>query len=268
MRTMLSLIRITFLGGVRDRILYGVFIAAILMILSTPLISSFSMRDVSGVALTYSLSLVSAVGVLLVIFTGGTLIARDIQSRTIYSVATLSISRAQYIVGKYLGFAGLLFCVVVILGACSFLGVSLATMKHPPDIPVNWLTYVVCLLFGYVKLLLLSAVLMLFASFATSTFLPMILTFAVYAIGESTEQVKFFIETAQGGKMISPFVKAVTVSAYYLFPNLALFDLKTQATYALSLDMMSLGQTLIYGIGYSVALLVLACYVFDKRDFV
>jgi len=262
-----SLALATFKGGVRDRILVGMFAVSILLFFTMPLFSSFSMRDVFGIAVTYSLSVISATGVLLTIFIGGALIARDIQSRTIYSVATLPISRSRYILEKYLGLALLLFCSIGILGILNCCGLWVMAAKYPPDKAVQWGNYVAYLLFDVEKLLILSAVLVLFSAVATSSFLPMFLTLAVYAAGTTTEKVKFFIETVKEGRDISPVLKVVAKGAYYLFPNLKPFDLKLQMIYALPLDYPTLGLTFCYGIGYIMVVLFLACAIFARRDF-
>lgn len=263
-----SLAIVTFKGGVRDRLLLGILVVAILLAFTMPLFSSFSMRDVTGVAFTYSLSVISATGVLLAIFIGGSLIAKDIQSRTIYSVATLPISRSRFIVEKYLGFALLLLCALAILGVLNYCGLWLMEVYYPPDRPVLWSNYFLYLIFDFEKLLVLSAVLVFFSSLSTSSFLPMVLTLAVYAVGMTTEKVKYFIETVKEGEKISPVVKVVVKFAYYLFPNLSLFDLKLQAIYALAVNPKVLGLTFLYGIGYSMVILVMACAMFSRRDFV
>lgn len=263
-----ALAMVTFKGGVRDRLLHGVFIAALLLIITTPLFSSFSMRDVPGVAASYSLSMISMIGVLLAVFLGGNLIARDIQSRSIYSVATLPISRSRYIVEKYLGLALLLCSSVAILGTLNWLGLLGISLGYPAERPISLLNYLAYLFFDAEKLLILAAVLVFFSALATSTLLPMLLTLAVYAVGESTEKVKFFIETVEGAKNVSPALRAISQVIYYLFPNLSLFDLKTQATYTLPLNPTVLLLTAMYGAGYVLVMLTLACAVFRKRDFI
>jgi ABC-type transport system involved in multi-copper enzyme maturation permease subunit len=262
-----SLALATFKGGVRDRVLVGMFVVSVLLFFTMPMFSSFSMRDVFGMSVTYSLSVISATGVLLTVFIGGALIARDIQSRTIYAVATLPISRSRYILEKFLGLALLLLCSLGILGLLNYCGLWLMAAKYPPDKTVLWGNYVAYLLFNLERLLILAALLVLFSTVATSSFLPMFLTLVVYAVGMTTEKVKFFIETVKGGRDVSPLVKVVAKGTYYLFPNLTPFDLKLQMIYGLPLDYPALALTCCYGIGYIVVVLVLACGAFSRRDF-
>jgi ABC-type transport system involved in multi-copper enzyme maturation permease subunit len=268
MRISFPLAEASFKGGIRDRLLVGLFVVSLLLFLSMPLFSSFSMRDVTGVAMTYSLSVISAIGVILAIFLGGALISRDIQSRTIYSIATLPISRSRYLVEKFLGLVQLLFCSMAIVGFINFIGLAFMAQYFPPDKAISWANYFIHLIFDFEKLLILSAVLVLFSTVATSSFLPMVLTLAVYAVGSTTDKVKLYVETVKDADKISPIIKLVVKFAYYLFPNLALFDLKLQAIYSLPLEPKILLASFLYGAGYIVVTLVIAAALFIKRDFV
>jgi len=258
----------TFKGGVRDRLLIGLGLAGLLLLCTMPIFGSFSMRDVTGAATTYSLSLVSALGLLLVIFIGGALIPRDIQSRTIYSIATLPVSRTRYLLEKYLGLALLLGCSLAILGFLNLTGIWLIAARFPPDKPLIWANYLVYILFDLEKLLVLSSVLVLFSAVATSSFLPMILTLAVYAAGMTTEKVKLYLESPIAARNASAALKGIVKAIYYVFPNLSCFDFKVQMIYALPVDPKVALLTFCYGIGYVVIMLTLASAAFSRRDFV
>jgi len=258
----------TFKGGMRDRLLLGLCVISLILLCTMPLFGTFSMRDVTGAATTYSLSAVSAIGVLLVILIGAALIPRDIQSRTIYSIATLPVSRTRYLLEKYLGLALLLVCSLGVLGFLNLAGIWFIAAGHPPDKPLLWGNYLVYLFFDLEKLLVLSSVLVFFSAFATSSFLPMVLTLAVYAVGLTTEKVKLFIETAAGAKHVAPALREAVQVIYYLFPNLSAFDFKVQMIYALPVDPKVLLFTFLYGIGYIVIMLSLAAAAFSRRDFV
>lgn len=258
----------TFKGGVRDRLLIGLCVISGLLLCTMPLFATFSMRDVAGAATTFSLSAVSGIGVLLVILIGSAMIPRDIQSRTIYSVATLPISRSRYLLEKFLGLALLLAASLGLLGFLNLLGIWMMTNAYPPDKPLLWGNYFVYLFFDLEKLLVLSSVLVLFSAVATSSLLPMVLTLAVYAVGLTTEKVKLFVETASGAKHVSPALRELVQVIYYVFPNLSAFDLKLQMIYALPVDAKILLSTFLYGLGYIIVMLALAAAAFSRRDFV
>ena len=101
---------------------------------------------------------------------------------------------------------------------------------------------------------------------ATSTFLPLVLSFIFYFIGESIEEVKIFIEGV-GKEKTSPIVKAVAQFAYYIFPNLSAFDLKAHAIYGLPLDYGNLLFVFLYSIFYTAIILTLSVMIFRRREF-
>jgi ABC-type transport system involved in multi-copper enzyme maturation permease subunit len=95
----------------------------------------------------------------------------------------------------------------------------------------------------------------------------MLLTLAVYAVGCSTEKVKFFVESVIGADKVAPSLKFFSKIIYYLFPNFSLFDLKSQVIYGLPVDGRSIILTVVYGFGYAIVMLAFASFAFRKRDF-
>src|SRR3989338_1236241 len=93
-----SLAYITFKGGIRDRTIHTIVLLALLLLVSTPLFTSFSLREVVAVAVDYNLSTISSIGLLLSIFAGIKLKKKNIDKRSIYTVIPLPISRSQYLI--------------------------------------------------------------------------------------------------------------------------------------------------------------------------
>jgi ABC-type transport system involved in multi-copper enzyme maturation permease subunit len=261
-----AIVRVTFMGGVRDRTLFGIFILGLLLLLTIPVFSYFSMRQTTEVAAGYSLSVISLIGLLLTVFMGGNLISRDIDRKGIHTVVTLPISRTQYMIGKFLGLALLLFISLLILYLLAALAIFFTSLQYPPSRPLHWETYLLVVILEYVMLLVISAVSVLFNSFATSTFLPMALTLAVYGIGQSTVLVKDYLEKAPEAKAISPVIAYVAKASYYLFPNLSAFDIKNAFAYSLPVQLPYLMLVLLYGFFYLGVCMFMATYFFGRRD--
>src|SRR6266704_1559632 len=99
---------ITFKEGIRNRAVYGIIILSLLMLTVNFLICEIIMREVGKVAVDIALSTVSFSGLLLVLFVGINLMAKDLDRKTIYMVLARPISRTQYIVGKFLGMVTLI----------------------------------------------------------------------------------------------------------------------------------------------------------------
>jgi len=261
-----AIVRVTFLGGVRDRTLFGIFILGLLLLLTIPIFSYFSMRQTTEVAAGYALSVISLIGLLLTVFMGGNLISRDIDRRGIHTVVTLPISRSQYMVGKFIGLALLLLVSLVILYLLAAIAVFVISLQYPPAKPLPWKIYLMVGVFEYVMLLVISAVSVLLNSFATSTFLPMALSLAVYGIGQNTALVKDYLAKGTNAEEISPVITLVAKASYYIFPNLSAFDIRNAFVYALPVHLPYLMMVLLYGMFYIGVVIFMATFVFSRRD--
>jgi ABC-type transport system involved in multi-copper enzyme maturation permease subunit len=132
---------------------------------------------------------------------------------------------------------------------------------------VHWPVFLFSLFMMTFMLILLVSVIFLFSSFASSSFLALGLTLVVYLIGQSIEGLKNFLETGSEGVPISPiFLKVVNV-AYYIFPNLAVFNFKTQAAHGLAIPPSVITWSLLYGILYIGVMISAAAWIFRRREF-
>ncbi|UCG13695.1 MAG: ABC transporter permease subunit [Deltaproteobacteria bacterium] len=261
-----AIVRVTFLGGIRDRTVFGIFILGLLLMLTVPIFSYFSMRQTTEVAAGYSLAVISVIGLLLTVFMGGNLISRDIDRKAIHTVVTLPISRTRYLLGKFIGLALLLLISLLILYLLAAVAVYFTSYQYPPSRPLQWETYLLVMISEYMMLLVISAMSVLFTSFATSTFLPMALTLAVYCIGQSTALVKDYLDKAPEAKQISSLVSFFAKGSYYIFPNLSAFDMKNAFVYSLPMDLQYLLTVLLYGLFYLSVVIFMATYFFSRRD--
>ena len=86
---------ISFEEGIRNRALYGITLFALLLFGATALVAGMIPREVGKVAVDMALSTVSFTGLLLVLFVGINLMAKDLDKRTIYTVLARPISRSS-----------------------------------------------------------------------------------------------------------------------------------------------------------------------------
>ncbi len=249
--------------------MYGISIIALLMLVVNVLICQMIMRDVGKVAVDIALSTVSFSGLLLVFFVGINLIAKDLDRKTIYMVLARPISRAQYMVGKFLGMVGLIVVSNIILGAFASASLFMLNRMYPTYFQrFSWPMVVLALFFIALMLVLLSALSFLFASFTSTSFIALVLTIVSYLIGNSINDVKALLEAPQGaGIDPSPVTLKVVQVAYYLFPNLSFFDIKTQAAHGLAISPEYVCWTVIYCLVYTCLVIAIACVFFNRREF-
>ncbi len=264
---MLNIIQITLKGIFRDRVFQGIMALAVLF-LFIPSAASLSMRQVTELSITLSLSLISFILLLLAVFLGATSIWKDMERRYTFSVLTLPISRTSYILGRFFGLALFLLLTSAFLGtfACIVIKISSEMYPSPAGKALVWSYIFAAILFATLKYILLVAMAMLLSTVSTSFFLPIFGTICSFLASGVTQQVYEFVNSPASAKVISPFLKSVASAVYYILPNLSGFDLKVNAIYSIAPDLSGLGLTLAYFLAYTSILLGGASIVFGRRE--
>jgi ABC-type transport system involved in multi-copper enzyme maturation permease subunit len=261
---MTAIVGITLKGIFRDRVFQGILTAALLF-LALPSIATLSMRQVTELSITLSLSLVSFIMLLLAVFLGGTSLWRDIERRYTFSVLSLPITRSTYLFGRFAGIAVFLLIVALFLGFATLLVALFVSGGHPPDRPLALGAIIAAVGFDALKYILLVAFAVLFSSVSTSFFLPIFGTIAIFLVGGATQQVYDYVHS-QAGQALSPLVREFSTALYYALPNFSAFDLKANAIYALPLDCRGLLLTAGYFVVYTAFILVAAAAIFSRRE--
>lgn len=260
---------ITFKEGIRNRAIYGISIFALLLLGANLLISSMIMQEIGKVAVDMALSTVSFAGLLLVLFVGINLMAKDLDKKTIYMVLSRPVSRSQYIFGKFLGMALLILTTISFLSLFALLSIFMVKISYPSYFPrFSWSLILLAISFITIALILLSALTFLFASFSSTSFITLVLTIISYIIGQSISDVKALVEAPQAvGIKVSPVTVKVVQAAYYIFPNLSLFDIKIQAAHGLAIPPSYIFWAFSYGIIYTALAIIVASAIFRRREF-
>lgn len=260
---------ITWKEGIRNRAIYGISLFAFMLLGLNLLVANMAPRDVGKVAVDMALSTISFSGLLVVLFVGINLMAKDLDKKTIYMVLSKPISRSEYILGKFIGIVLLLLATVAFISffalGCLFVLKSAYAMYFPR---FSWALVFLGIFFIMIMLIILSALSFLFASFSTTSFITLVLTIISYLIGESLSDIKALLETARTtGESVSPITMQVVQAAYYLFPNLSFFDIKLQAAHGLSLPLSTVLWTILYGVVYAALAITAASIIFRKKEF-
>jgi ABC-type transport system involved in multi-copper enzyme maturation permease subunit len=243
-----------FRESLRDKILYNlVFFAGLLIGLSV-LLADLTITEHHKMIADMGLAAINLIGVIIAIFIGISLVNKEIERRTIYTIMARPISRTFFILGKYCGLVLTLFVNVSIMLAVFLLTLWL---YHVPIVPS--LFQAVQLIF--VEILVVTAIALFFSTFSSST-LSAILTLGVYVVGHLTADLRSI--AANGG---SRAVKAVVEALYYVCPNLEMLNIKGQAAAGIVVTPQYLMLAVLYGLAYAGVLLVGACAVFHRRDF-
>jgi len=261
------LAQITCKEGLRNRALLGILFFAVLLCVINLIFTNMFAYDLGKVAVEVGLSVVSISGLAIIFFMGINLMAKDLDKRTIYMILSRPISRWQYIVGKFFGLGLLVFISVIILGLFSAGSVKFIILTVPNYIPpdFSWAPFLIALIYIFISLLIVTSIALLYISVTSSSFLAMIITAGSYFIGQNVEIVRKMYCQAEkdtGNEVSKQLVEIIS----WIFPNLAIFDLKTTAAYGLPLNASELIWPVLYGISYIGMILIIAIVIFQRRE--
>jgi Cu-processing system permease protein len=256
-----------FKESVRDRVpLSVVGFAGILMAISY-LISQLTAGQDLKIIKDLGLAALSIFGLVITVFIGISLVSKEVERRSIYSLLTKPVTREEFLVGKYLG---LVTTLAVNLGAMTLAlyavlfyfdqtASSAARASWPaPATDVRLLTAVVLI---FAELMLVTAIAVLFSTFS-SPLLAAAMTLGLWVAGHFNADLRQF-ENVVDSQPIAYLARAL----YYLLPNLAPFNVKAEVVHGVPVATSHVLLTLAYAGVYTSAVLAIAVAVFRRRDF-
>lgn len=264
---MWALMKVTFLEGVRSRILYGIFLFAIFIVFLSVIFANFFMQDLGKVAVDFNVSAITFAGLLISASLSVNLISKDLDKRTIYFVLSRPITRAQYVWGKYLGLLIVfLFAYLLLTAVSSLVLVCLKAEYFNYFGSFNWLAYVQAIYFDFIKIIMFNAIIIFFGVTTTSSFVNLLFSVSTYVIGQSISNVSNFITVGRGQETVSPVVENIVAVVKYIVPNFEAFDFKVISAHGKLVSFVEFGYFTLYGVVYSVVVLAFAVMIFRKRD--
>lgn len=270
MKNIIAISRISFKEGLRHRVLYGVVIFALILMAFAILISGLFMRDIAKVILDLCLSAINVGGLLIPFFLAISLLARDIERRTIFTILARPVSRNQYILGKYFGIVLLTGSVMAVLSFATVLSVSLGKFIYGAQFFTGFSLSAVLIgiLLSFLGMMVLNAIVVLWCTITTSAFIATLLTLFTYLIGHTIDDVVRFLayEINLSDIEVSRSVEVTTNIAQYIFPNLSAFDIKLQAAHGILVPFSDVGFLFLYAVGYIAIVLSISSLIFSRRD--
>ena len=257
---MKSLDRIAAVAGntlreaVRDRVLYTLLFFALAMIGSGVLLSTLSYVEHERILQDVGFAAVRVFGVAIAVFVGIGLVQKEVDRRTIFTILSKPIARAEFLIGKYLGLLATL-CLQIAVMALGFAAASLAA-----GAPLGGAHAAAFALIG-VEVAVVIAIALLFSAF-TSPMLASLFTVGIWLIGHLSRDLR-----SLGAQSSEEFVKRATEWLYRALPDLSAFDLTQHAVHGLPIATSDVALPLVYGIGWVALALVAAAWIFDRRDF-
>jgi ABC-type transport system involved in multi-copper enzyme maturation permease subunit len=244
----------TFREVIRDRVLYLlVFFSLVLMALGWAL-GWISIEEERKLVTDLSLAAISLFALLITIFLGASLIYKEVDKRTLYTILSKDVGRTEFVLGKFVGLMALFGVCIALMGLAFAGNVLIAGGGLNPTM--------LAALYGLLLELTVITSFSIAFAMVTSPVLSAISTLGFYLVGHSTEILVKFTE-GPGHAGYRPYARAL----YYVFPNLENFNLRYEAAYGIPVDAVRLGLMTGYAALFAGLFLGVAALVFRRKSF-
>jgi ABC-type transport system involved in multi-copper enzyme maturation permease subunit len=239
--------------AIRNKLLYTLLFFAVAVIGCAVLVASLSYVEGDRIIQDVGLASIRLFSLGIAIFVGIGLIHNEVERRTIQTILSKPVSRADFLLGKYFGLLATVWLQVAIMGV-AFVVVSLAA-GAPLGSGIAWALVLFCM-----ELAVIVAVATLFSAF-TTPLLASLFTVGIWLVGHLTRDL-----LALGKQADQESVQLVTGLLYRVLPDLEAFNLSIEAVHGLPIAPDQVVWPMLLGVGYSIVLLFVATQIFQKRD--
>lgn len=239
---------------VRQRLFLNIVVFGVGMVLVSIVVGQLTIGSTQRVVRSIGLSGVTIALDLMALLVAVGLIYTDIDKKTLFVVLTRPISRAAYVVGRYLGL--MMALSVALLGLSFVFFLAIALVGGEPRV-----LDLVALGMSLPEAAVLGAFGLVLSGFSTPT-LSAGLGLGFWIASATTDDLLNLTVRSDA------FTRAVAQVTYYALPSLARFDFRDHAIYAEPVGAGELAAVLAYGLLYVTVLLCIACIITTRREMV
>ncbi len=254
MKSVWVLAKNTFLELIRDRILYGLLVFAVLLIGLSLALGQLSFAEQSRISANFGFTAIHLSMVVLSIFVGSTLVAKELDKKTIFTLLARPLSRPQFLLGKCLGLS--MVTLTVVMGLAVMLCFVFLGLSVPIDI--QYLTA----LFGIIlESFVLLGLTIFFGSFASPA---MVVTSSIgfFLIGHWLNDLSFFASKSKS----EAFLRFSDLVSSFL-PNLEKFNWRSAVIYQEKISGFEVIAALGYSLAWFMLLMTLTSIILRRKDF-
>lgn len=256
-----------FRESVRDRVPLAIVGFGVLLVFASYLISQMTAGQDVKIIKDLGLAALNLLGLLIAVFIGIGLVAKEVEQRSIDSLLSKPLSREQFILGKFFGL-GMTLAVNLAAMCAAFYAVLLyqqvtatAAQQSVWPAPAADPRLLIAALLIFAELMIVTAVALFFSTF-TGPLTAILLTLALWIAGHFNADLRNFEEV-----LSAPVAVYAARAAYYVLPNLAPFNVKAEVVHGIPVSGAHVLLTLTYAAVYVSVLLLGAMAIFRRRDF-
>lgn len=253
MKNVLTVAKYTFIEVYRSKLMMSLGFLGLGLIILCYVASEFAYGAPAKIALDVGLGILSLSNVAIATLIGSTLIAREIEQKTLYMILSRPISRFSFLFGKIAGLSSVLILNSILLGAIS--STLYLYFENQFQNLVLWVVY-----FSFLEAFIVLLFAVLF-SLLTNTTLAVIYTIGIYIVGHAINETSkiLFAKT-------SLFFSTILKAGLLFIPNFYRLNLKDFVIYKQSVSSEYLINTHVYVGLYLIALITTVNLVFKNKN--
>ena len=241
---------------IRDRILYGIFVFAIMLIGLSLALGELSFSEQARITTSFGLSAIQLSAAVLSIFLGSSLVTREIEKKTIMTLLVRPLTRIQFLLGKALGLFFLQITVLAAL-ACVLVGIYFFV-----GVEIQYQLFVA--LYGVLLEAMVLLALALFFSIFATPMMVVAFTTGLFIIGHWLDSLNFFFNRKESTNL---FLSSFGQILQKIVPNLDRFNWRSAVVYGDAIAMKEVLLATGFAFGWFIVLISLAGFIFRRRDF-
>ena len=256
-----------FKDSVRDKVIYTLVLFAVLMIGASYLIGQLTAGQDVKIIKDLGLAATTVFGLLMAVFIGVSLVAKEVERRSLDTILSKPVRRHEVVLGKYAGLVLTLAVNLTVMAVALFciLGYMSLTegdeLRRGWDAPATDPAMLKAFFLIFMQLMLVTAVALFFSTFS-SPILSAVLTFGLYVVGHFNADLRAF-EAVIDSRVAAHVAKGL----YYVLPNFKTFNITAEVVHAQPVTMEYIGLTAAYALAYISILLLASMFIFSRRDF-
>lgn len=184
MRKSIIIARITFLEAVRDRFFNFMFVLSFALLASGSFFLKFDFGSTDiDFLIAFSVGTISFFGILISILLTVHLWFSEIQNRTMITMLARPVTRYEYLAGKVMGVAGILFSFTLFMGCLAYISIALWNQTRG-GYDIELMLYIILpfsaqLLAVFMKLMVLASIVFLICVIGSSSLFAMLISFVL-----------------------------------------------------------------------------------------
>ena len=243
----------TFREAIRDRVLHSIIFFAIAIIVLSIALKEVTIGEQAKVVRSIAQTSIDFFASIMAMFLGISTIGKELENKTIYTLLSKPISKGHFVLGKYTGLMLTIGLEIILLAVFYSLIIGVQQSFPPP-------VFYMSLLILFFEMMLLTAWSVLCAVYSKTTEATGFIL-AIFVIGHLADDIWLFSTEAD-----NPLFQQIGQTLYYLLPNFEALSIRTESIHQEAIPTMQSLFSMGYGLSYTVIVLIMAIFLFQRRD--